>query len=101
MPIKQVKKLGAELGDEVFGTIDQSVSSTLKSVDSYLEPARRNILQRYPILFSLAATVGVTATFLGLEQLIMSIPFFHQQPVIILLFGVGILVVTGTIYKKN
>jgi hypothetical protein len=57
-------------------------------------------LKRFPVLFSILAAVGATATFLGLEQVILQYEVFLKHPLLLLTVGVIILAFTGKLYKK-
>lgn len=65
-----------------------------------LIPVRRELWRRYPAVFLLLVTVGITATFTGIEQLLLSYELLRAHPIVILCIGVTILTLTGTIYKK-
>lgn len=82
------------------GVLDKVVSGTEKSINRYTEPVRESILKRYPTTFSLLVSIGAIATFLGLEQILLKVDIFVQQPWLLFLLGVGILAFTGRLYKK-
>ena len=71
-----------------------------KTVDGYVAPVRKTIFRRFPVLFSLLVTLGVSATVLGLEQILLQYQILQESPVLIFLFGMSILIFTGTLYKK-
>ncbi len=85
---------------ETVDTIDNSVRQATKQLDVLIEPTRSTFAKRYPTLFSLLATLGVVMTFLGVEQLLLASSLLVRYPVLILACGVGLLAVTGTLYKK-
>lgn len=78
------------------GVIDEVAKTTDRAID----PVRRDVAKRYPTIFLLAVTFGVSATFFGFERLLDSSQYLHERPWLILLIGVCSLVVTGTLYKK-
>ncbi len=90
----------AKGGERLSGEVEQVTEKTVEVVDSYVAPVRNKLINRFPVTFLILVTVGVTATFLGIEQLILKYAVFQNQPEIILLFGVCILAFTGTIHKK-
>lgn len=55
---------------------------------------------KFPLIFGLAASFGLVATFYGFEGLINKIPLLQNNPWLVLATGVTILLVTGTAYKK-
>lgn len=80
--------------------LDKVVSKTSGGVEYYIKPMRESVLKRFPIAFSLLTTVGASTTFLGLEKLVSEISFLNNNPLLMLLFGISVLAVTGTLYKK-
>jgi midasin (ATPase involved in ribosome maturation) len=76
------------------------VDKTTAQVDSYIAPVRESILKRFPVLFSLLTTFGVATTFYGFEKFVDGIPLLAHNPLLMLILGMGILAVTGTLYKK-
>lgn len=81
-------------------TVDAKVGDATKKIDTLVSPTRVNFAKRYPTLFSLLATLGVIMTFLGIEQLLLTYQLLEEHPVLILAFGIAILALTGTLYKK-
>ncbi|HMO78338.1 MAG TPA: hypothetical protein PKA42_01785 [Candidatus Paceibacterota bacterium] len=70
------------------------------SLNNYVVPVRQSILKRFPVLFAFLVSFGATATFLGLERLIIRYQFLNNSPELILLLGITILFLTGKLYKK-
>ena len=81
-------------------TLDTTVGEATKKLDTLVNPHRKNFANRYPTLFSILATLGVIMTFLGIEQLLLTASLLERHPVIILAFGIALLTLTGTLYKK-
>ena len=82
--------------DAVEGTVEGMVKST----DSVVEPYRKSAAKRYPTLFIVAVTFGVAATMSGFERLISEVPWLNNSPLLVLGIGLGVLVATGTLYRK-
>ena len=61
---------------------------------------RASTLERFPLLFVLLTTFGLVATLYGFEKVIDSIPLFADRGWLVLVIGVGVLIFTGTLYKK-
>jgi len=80
--------------------LEEALKRAGGEVDKAVLPVRQTVLKRYPVLFALAVTIGIAATILGLEQILLTVPLFLEQPWVLFLLGVGILTVTGTLYKK-
>lgn len=85
---------------ETIQTFDKVVSESGKVASSFADPVRQKLLKRFPVLFLLLGAVGGTATFLGLEQVILQYDAFKEYPALLLVIGIIILVFTGKLYKK-
>jgi len=83
-----------------FEVVEKVITSSERVVSSVADPLRKRALQRFPVIFSILAAVGVTATFLGLEQVILQYEIFLKYPFLLLTIGVILLVFTGKLYKK-
>lgn len=81
-------------------TLDTKVKTTTSQFDRLVDPARSTFAKRYPTIFSLLVTLGVIMTFLGVEQLLLSSAILERYPALILGLGIGLLALTGTLYKK-
>jgi len=71
---------------------DQAI---LKKIDD----SRHAIFSKYPLPFTLLGALGLAATFYGFEGLLDLIGL-SNNPIILLLVGLGTLTFTGTLYKK-
>lgn len=79
---------------------DREVSAVMTEADRYIAPVRRSVFKRFPTMFLLAVTFGVSATVYGFERLIAMVPYLHDRPILILVVGILVLIVTGQLYKK-
>lgn len=86
--------------DDTTTTISEAVQKTEERVEEVVAPVRKSVLKRFPILFLLLVTIGVTATISSLEKLLLQIPFLDSHPSVVLVIGLSILILTGTLYKK-
>ncbi len=88
--------------DSLEQTIE-NVSSSIENLEDKLNditnPVRKKVLNRFPILFTLLTTFGITAVFFGFERILSEIDFLYKRPWLILLIGILILMATGTLYK--
>ncbi len=91
---------GVDITGRALQTVDGVVTKATKDMDGYIAPLRTSVLTRFPILFSLLTTFGVATTFLAFEKIVSSIVFFDQHPFLMLILGISILALTGTLYKK-
>lgn len=96
-----------KLRSEVFKTaadalleVEEVVSNTERRIEEHVVPFRENILKRYPVVFLLTVTFGVTATSYGIERIIEKSSFVSSNPWLIFMLGIATLMVTGTVYKK-
>lgn len=79
----------------------QRISTTAEDTfESAFKPLRKTALQRFPTLFILAITFGVSAVLYGMDQIISTTPFLSGHPWVSIFVGVFILAVTGQLYKK-
>jgi len=68
--------------------------------------ARRIIEQRsraavkFPLVFGIATSFGIVATYYGFEKLMDRIDLFTEQPWMLLVVGITTLLITGAAYSK-
>ncbi len=79
--------------------VERQIKQVTKTIDTVVAPTRQSFANRYPVVFSLLVTVGVIMTFLGIEQILLSTTWLENHPILILGIGIGILALTGTLYK--
>ena len=56
--------------------------------------------ERFPLVFTLLGTFGLVATLYGFEGVLDEISFFADNPKAMLITGVAVLVVTGSLYRQ-
>jgi len=61
---------------------------------------RDSAFSRFPVLIVFLSTFGLVSTFYGFEKVIDQIPFFVENPLMVLATGILILAFTGTLFKK-
>lgn len=76
------------------------MSALEEQFEAYVNPARKSVLERFPILFALLTTAGVVITFLGIELLVVEWTWLYSKPWLVLAVGVAILAITGSLFKK-
>lgn len=80
---------------------DHKVIEALKNTEKIVvEPVRRGAAHRFPTLFLLLATFGASAVFYSAERFFEMWPITADRPWLILLIGVSLLVLTGSLHKK-
>ena len=95
-PSNQVQQMATQTIDQ----IEKISHETGASIEHAASPIRKHILKRFPALFLLLVTFGVASTFLGIEQLLLQYGVFKDNPIILFIVGIAVLVLTGTLYKK-
>ena len=89
-----------KLVDETSATLSQAVQKTEEHFEEVVAPVRKNVIKRFPVIFLLLVSLGFTATISGLEQLLLKINFLQSNPAVMLIIGIALLILTGTLYKK-
>ena len=99
-PVQKVEKTVVKAADKTLDGVGTIISATESQIERTVAPIRQSVIKRFPILFLLAVTFGVTATATGMEQLILRYDALRSHPAVILIIGVITLIATGTAYKK-
>lgn len=76
------------------------IESLTSDMDSAMRKRSRSLFRRYPITFTLCALFGISAVSEGIKGLLESVPFLGEHPGYMLVLGIVVLVVTGSLYKK-
>jgi hypothetical protein len=97
---KSARSETTRIFDKTTDTLSNAVVNTERKLESVFQPVRKNVLQRFPILFLMLVALGFTATMTGMEQLLMRVSFLQANPGLLLIIGLALLMLTGTLYKK-
>lgn len=89
----------ATVTEELEESVDD-LSVTVKSLTQRFNETRHSVFARFPLLFTLLGAFGLVATYYGFENIIDQIPLFADNPSILLITGLCILIGTGQLYKK-
>ncbi|MFC1645315.1 hypothetical protein ACFL08_04790 [Patescibacteria group bacterium] len=76
--------------------------NTLKHIESIIDKKIREkntALEKHPLIFGIIVTFGLIAVVAGVEGIINQVPFLHENPYILTLLGVTILISTGAAYR--
>lgn len=65
-----------------------------------LDEQRVKAENKFPLVTALMATFGFVSLLYGFEKIIDSVNLLSDNPAILLVLGLVILAVTGTVYKK-
>lgn len=98
--LKAIKKYFVGETTQALTKVETITLDTEKKISRYTTPVRQSIIKRFPVMFALLVTTGVSATFLGIERLITNFSFLNDSPTTMLLLGITILAFTGRLYKK-
>lgn len=79
---------------------EREAVAVVQTIEKEVEQYRRTVFERFPFLMIGLSTLGLVATFYGFERIIDTIPFLADRPYAILAFGITLLAITGTLYKK-
>ena len=77
-----------------------SLSEAEENILKKLDEARIDAKARFPLLTALFATFGFVLLLAGFQKIIDRIDFFGDNPWLLLVTGLLILAITGTVYKK-
>ena len=97
------KKMDNQKGvfEETAETLSSAMSAAEDTIERNVAPMRKEIWKRFPVLFLLLVTLGITSTVIGLEQILLQVEFLKANPSALLIIGLALLVLTGTLYKKR
>lgn len=95
-----MKQVLSDSAAKVVTNIEDQLTDIERQLEKYVAPTRLTVLQRFPVLFALLTTFGLVMTLLGLELLITEMAWLVERPLLMLAVGVGVLALTGTLYKK-
>jgi len=90
----------AKQNDSIISDVETVVSEVQKGVENQLQPLRKSIIKRFPTLFLLAVTFGVSLVFYSIEVILGSSVFLNEYPWLTLGIGILLLAITGTLYRK-
>ena len=60
----------------------------------------KNVFSRYPLIFALLIVFGVTMVTQGIKDMLLKISLFQNNPFVMFVMGIIVLIITGTLYKK-
>lgn len=75
-------------------------NKTEKEVIKKIAEEQKVVETRFPLLFGLTATFGLVAVLYGFEKLIDKVDLLVNNPWILLILGVLLLLATGAAYRK-
>jgi len=78
----------------------RKLESVGSSLSGKMKLVRESAFTKFPLVFVLLSSFGLVATFYGFEKVIDQIPFLTNNPFLILITGIAVLLFTGALYKK-
>ena len=79
---------------------DKKLTAKERKIVRRIIEERQKANEKHPLPFTMLASFGLVATFYGFERVIDRIEFLANNPYVLLLVGVGLLTITGTLYTK-
>jgi len=76
------------------------VERLTEEVNKMLGQMGRSVFRRYPLTFAILILFGVIAVSEGAKGVLKSLGILDSNPLYLLLIGILILTLTGTLYKK-
>jgi hypothetical protein len=77
----------------------EDIEKTIKKVHDESGKKTKTTFRKYPILFSLLVTLGFVSVLHGFELLFSKIIFIQNNPYVLIISGLIILIFTGSLYK--
>lgn len=71
-----------------------------EKIISLLHEEQKRAKEKFPLTYALLATFGVACVFSGINRIIAKIDFLYNNPITLVVVGVGVLLFTGAAYKK-
>ncbi len=78
----------------------QDAERLIKEVHDNAGKYTKPVLQRYPLTFSFLIVLSAAAIFHGFEMWAEQIHLFEQHPIYLMVIGIVVLFLTGTLYKN-
>ena len=69
-------------------------------INGKMAPKTKTVFRRYPVTLGLLILIGAITLNEGLKGLLRKFGIFEIDPLYLTLFGLAILTITGTLYKK-
>lgn len=92
--------MSEEQQKEISLDVLKHVEALSEQVNSMMASRTKSVLRRYPLTFALLTLAGIIAVSEGVKDIIEEVGFLSGHPWRLLILGLFILVVTGTLYKK-
>ena len=99
--MKLIRKI---LKQDVSKPTEQSQSEhterEVKRLRERIAGLQESAFERFPLVFTMLGTFGLVAPLYGFEGVLDNVSFFADNPVAMLITGVVVLIVTGSLYRQ-
>jgi hypothetical protein len=85
---------------DMVDSVQEVITEVEHGMEERLAPVRKNLIERFPVLFMFITTAGFVLVLFSMEAIFADWVLLQQYPWVTLGIGVSILVTTGTLYKK-
>lgn len=86
--------------NEISVDVLKHIEDLSNKINKLMAPRAKTVLRRYPIAFGLIILLAVIILNEGIKGVVRDIGLLEINPWYLILIGVIILVITGTVYKK-
>lgn len=84
----------------VAETVERTVKTIERETDKVVKPLQRTLFKRFPVTAVLLVAFGFSATTTAGQLLFMKVPYFIENPFVLLCIGLGVLVLLGKLHQK-
>ena len=78
----------------------EQVEKIVKNINDGAAKYTKPVFAHYPLIFAFLITFGATCIIEGLRFFFEEFKFFKENPSVLILIGLLILILTGSLYKK-
>ncbi|TSC70902.1 MAG: Uncharacterized protein CEO12_27 [Parcubacteria group bacterium Gr01-1014_46] len=78
----------------------QEIERMIRGIHDQMASKAKPVLTRYPLIFAFLVTFGLASILHGFELFTDKMPVFRQNPHYLVIIGIVVLLITGTLYKK-
>jgi len=78
----------------------KKVEELTDTVNKFFGKKGEPIFNRYPLIFAFLVIFGAIMISKGIEESLLKVSLFKNDPMVMTFIGMTILIITGTLYKK-
>ena len=78
----------------------EKLTSQEEKIMRLLKEERTLVQQKFPLPYAFLAFFGFVSTWAGLYKIIQEVEFLNNNPIVLIILGLSILVITGAAYRK-